>query len=63
VFLKQREQVKGGGPSPRLSTAEGTPLVQCPAQGSPVQGRHGATGGSPVKATEMIKELEHLSYK
>ena len=46
------QQVKGGGPSPLLSTGGATLGLWSPVLGSPVQERYELTGASPVKGTE-----------
>lgn len=49
---EHRQQVKGGDPSPLLSTGEATSGVLLPVPRSPVHERHGATGESPAKGLE-----------
>jgi len=56
------EQGEGGDYSPLLCPRKAPFGIWGPGLG-PVQERCGALGEGPLRATEMIRGLEHLSYE
>lgn len=60
---KCSQQVKGGDPLPLPIPGEVTSGLLCPALGSSVQKRQGATGEGRAEVTKIMRGLEHLFYE